>query len=99
MDWKQCVKRKDRTHDGLQCQSDTKRTNVNIWAGNQSFAASIPETVAHWIVSSHSSILEQLTEGYGTAETLQIHKGKWHKSCRNTFSDQEKKKTYWWSWR
>ena len=96
IDWKECVVCQAKTREDLQCPADNKRRDVDVGAGYQSFDACIQGCCAmNWFPSSLN--LEQLNEGHGIAETLQKHKAKWHKSCRNKFSDlkiyrQEKRK-------
>ncbi|CAC5382290.1 unnamed protein product [Mytilus coruscus] len=96
LDWKECVICQVRTCDDLQCPADNKRTDIDIGAGYLSFDAIIQRCCAlNWFPSTLN--LEQLNEGHGIAQTLQNHKAKWHKSCRNKFSNlkisrQEKRK-------
>lgn len=86
LDWSRCVLCQDTSSEPLQCPFDTKRSDVDQGIGYQTLACNIVKFHEFGCLPMQLD-LAQLDEGYGIEETLIQNRAKWHKSCRNKFSN------------
>ena len=87
MDWEQCIICKtNKTGETLQCPALSKRKDIG--ASYSSFASNLQEFQKIDSVPFNVN-MEELNSGEGIEYNLSENKAKWHKTCRNAFSNEK----------
>ena len=84
--WNYCIICQKSSLEDLQCPLDTKRTDVETGAGYVRLDADLERCRSlSWFPVPIK--LHCLNDGSEIATTLQMNEAKWHKTCRNKFSE------------
>ena len=84
--WQECIFCQKHTTEDLQCPANIRRSDVEVGLGYYSLETNLERCRSlNWFPADIS--VEHLDDGNGMAITLQKYEAKWHKTCRNKFSD------------
>ena len=91
LDWEKCILCQETTKEQLQCPRNSRRSDIEYGTGYNSLVESIHKfnELGFMPISLDT---EKLDEGVGIPATLMKRKAKWHKTCRNIFSDMKLKR-------
>ncbi|CAC5369680.1 unnamed protein product [Mytilus coruscus] len=85
-DWKECIFCQEQTKENLQCPANSKRSDLEVGTGYKTLETILERCqLIDWFPIPIR--LENFTEENGLALNLQLHNAKWHKACRNKFSE------------
>lgn len=88
VDWTKCILCQETTSEPLQCPGNSGRSDIECGAGYRTLASNILQFSKIWSLPIPINV-ERLDKGGGIAETFMQQKAKFHKSCRNKFSNMK----------
>ena len=91
VDWTECILCQETTSELLQCPGNSRRLDIECGTGYHTLASNILQFSEIRSLPIPINV-EKLDEGGGIAETLMQQKTKFHKSCRNKFSNMKLKR-------
>jgi len=86
INWNLCIICQSQTREKLQCPADSLRSDVGC--GYDSLGDVLPKFAAVGALLRGID-LTRLDDGSGLFSTFSKNRAKWHKSCRNTYSQRE----------
>lgn len=86
MNWDICCICQHVTDEHLQCPAQSKRTDIAVGAGYDTFARHVESCQEIRFMPVTLKVLELNTK-QSLAELFTMHAAKWHKSCRNKFNN------------
>lgn len=79
------------TSEALQCPANIRRSDIEVGAGYRSLETVLLRCQSiNWFPTTIR--LDQLNDANGIASKLQLMKAKWHKTCRNKYTDMKLKR-------
>ena len=88
VDWTKCILCQQTTSEPLQCPGNSGRSDIECGTGYRTLASNILQFSKIRSLPRPINV-EKLDEGGGIAETFMQRKAKFHKSCRNKFSNMK----------
>lgn len=90
-DWEKCILCQESTSEALQCPANIRRSDIEVGAGYRSLETVLLRCQSiNWFPTTIR--LDQLNDANGIASKLQLMKAKWHKTCRNKYTDMKLKR-------
>jgi hypothetical protein len=87
IDWKLCVICQESTKESLQCPSNLKPSHTGFGKGYVSFSEIVDKFTTSGICFPAPIKLNSLKGKTSMVETLSKNNAKWHKTCRNKFTE------------
>ena len=84
--WKLCIICQSDTQESLHCSAVSKRSDLPAGHGYSTFLENVRMFKEMGIMLKTLN-LDKFDKGCGVLSSLLSHKAKWHKSCRETFSN------------
>lgn len=79
------------TSEALQCPANIRRSDIEVGGGYRSLETVLLRCQSiNWFPTTIR--LDQLNDANGIASKLQLMKAKWHKTCRNKYTDMKLKR-------